>query len=130
MIQFANPWDNEPDEKAWKDEETGFACQIIRNHFGVLCGYVGVSQTHPLHGKGFQDLEIDVHDGLSFAGNHKDLPPPLWFFGFHCCHAHDIAPRMLKFDRDFYKGMFATYKDMEFVEKECRDLAGKLKGWG
>lgn len=45
-------WDNEPDKKQWKDEETGLPCLIVRSKAtGSLCGYVGVGKKHPLYRK-------------------------------------------------------------------------------
>lgn len=50
------PWSDEPDAAEWTDEVTQLPCAILRHsHFGHLCGYVGVSQGHPLHGKGYND---------------------------------------------------------------------------
>ena len=134
----ANPWDNEPDEKVWVDEDTSLLCCTLRSPVGCLCGYVGIPPEHPLHNKDYMDIEIDVHGGLTY-GNLANpslitlqhiASPLLWFFGFDCGHGYDIIPQMLEFDKDFYKGVNATYKDIEFVRKECEGLAGKLKGWG
>lgn len=44
------PWQSEPDKMQWQDEATGFACLIVRDPMGALCGYVGVPETHPAHG--------------------------------------------------------------------------------
>lgn len=41
------PWQHEPDRLEF--EHAGLPCLIVRNHFGALCGYVGVSPGHPLH---------------------------------------------------------------------------------
>lgn len=46
----AGPWEQEPDKVTWVDPETDLDCMIVRNHHGVLCGYVGVPRTHPWHG--------------------------------------------------------------------------------
>lgn len=48
-------WHDEPDKAQWTDEATGLPCLIVRNHSGSLCGYVGVPETHPWHGKGYSD---------------------------------------------------------------------------
>lgn len=48
-------WDQEPDKRQWRDEATGLPCLIVRNSAGALCGYVGVSTDHPLHGKDWDD---------------------------------------------------------------------------
>lgn len=85
------PWRDEPDKMQWPDPATGLPCLIVRGPSGALCGYVGVPDTHPWHGKGYdekvgactdectvtEDYEshyshsvggrIDVHGGLTFA---------------------------------------------------------------
>ncbi len=50
-------WIGEIDKKQWRDEETGYACLIVRNiHVtGALCGYVGVTKQHSLYGVNYQD---------------------------------------------------------------------------
>lgn len=44
------PWEQEPDKRQWVDPTTGYPCLMVRNHSGAWCGYVGIDQTHPLHG--------------------------------------------------------------------------------
>ena len=41
-------WDDEPDKMQWSDGVTGLPCLIVRNDLGSLCGYVGVTEGHPL----------------------------------------------------------------------------------
>jgi hypothetical protein len=55
----AGEWDNEPDKIQWLDEDTGLDCLMVRNHFGSWCGYVGVTEGHPLFGVGY-DTENPV----------------------------------------------------------------------
>lgn len=56
------PWQKEPDSLDWKDEKTGLQCRIRRGPMGGLCGYAGVSPTHPLFGLGFNDM-VPMPDG-------------------------------------------------------------------
>ena len=42
------PWETEPDSLEFEAE--GLRCVMLRNHFGIWCGYVGVDRDHPLHG--------------------------------------------------------------------------------
>ena len=64
-----NEWDNEPNEKDF--ECCGLQCHIHRNSGALnLCGYVGIPNDHPWHGKGYNakvkvpqsviDREIDI----------------------------------------------------------------------
>ena len=50
-------WETEPNELNF--ESHGFQCNVWRNsHSGCLCGYVGVKNNHPLHGKDYDDTII------------------------------------------------------------------------
>ena len=44
------PWRDEPDRVEWVEPETGYRCEIRRNHAGSLCGYVTVPDDHIWHG--------------------------------------------------------------------------------
>lgn len=68
------PWKDEPDKVQWPDESTGLPCLIVRNDCGAWCGYVGVPDSHPLFGVGYDDAHdrndaISVHHGLTFASS-------------------------------------------------------------
>jgi hypothetical protein len=80
-------WDDEPDKMQWPDAATGLPCLIVRGPSGALCGYVGVSDSHPWFRKNYSDAigecnencedgyhyghridgAIDVHGGLTFS---------------------------------------------------------------
>jgi len=68
-------WDNEPDKVQWKDEATGLPCLIVRGPLGAWCGYVGVSEGHKFFGKDYDDVDADVHGGLTFAKGCSDHSP-------------------------------------------------------
>jgi hypothetical protein len=51
---------------------------MVRNRVGGLCGYVGVPGGHPFHGKGYDDLPVVVHGGLTFADRCADLSREVW----------------------------------------------------
>jgi hypothetical protein len=64
------PWDTEPDRAEWRMPELpGYACLILRNHMGALCGYVGVPPGHPVHGTELDaiDGQVEVHGGVTFS---------------------------------------------------------------
>jgi len=131
------PWQDEPDKEQWADAATGLACLVKRNHFGALCGYVGVPEGHPWHGKGYDDVPADVHGGLTYADLCQEgpegqtichvpapgEPEPLWWLGFDCHHAWDAAPGMDARYRDFTHDPGVTYKTVAYVKAECARLA-------
>jgi hypothetical protein len=143
-------WNQEPDKLQWKDEATGLPCLIRRGPMGALCGYVGVSAGHRLFEKLYSDPaaeELNAHGGLTFS-DHCDgdeekgichvpgnaEPDHVWWFGFDAAHWQDLVPAMysetltkvlgVKF-RSVLNG-FDTYRNIEYMKKECADLAAQL----
>lgn len=138
-------WDNEPDKIQWQDEATGLPCLIVRGPHGSLCGYVGVPADHPAVKKDGEDLDLNVHGGITYGPSpcqegasegrgicHKPSagePDHVFWFGFDCAHAGDFSP---KYDDPKWLGSptgwgdFNTYRDVEYVEREVRGLARQL----
>lgn len=67
-------------------------------------GYVVIPKGHPLHGKYYDDLSVDIHGGLTFSGNvdelnKKDWPEIIdqdkggWVVGFDTAHSGDDLTR-------------------------------------
>lgn len=112
MVTKPGPWDDEPDKAQWIDEKTGLDCLIVRAKMGNLCGYVGVPDTHPLHGQpvGSQALGgLVSHGEITFAAPCMEMDDPasapavchvpepgrpdnVWWLGFDCMHADDLVP--------------------------------------
>ena len=143
-------WDQEPDLVEWRDEATGYPCLVVRGPMGSLCGYVGVPEGHPAHGKDYDSVGAHAHGGLTFSdtcgGNICHVPQPgesdhVWWLGFDCAHSGDECPRLIptyrKVEEDLrkkYPGMYEgsvrgdTYKPIAYVQAECTELAAQLKG--
>jgi hypothetical protein len=60
---------------------------IKRNLFGAYCVYVKLPNNHPDIGKDYDDIDLDVHGGLTY-GNHNT-------FGIDFSHIHDFNPEFL-----------------------------------
>lgn len=97
------PWDEEQDRYEWRTA-AGYPGLIVRSErTGVLCGYVGVPPEHASHGKSHNDIEVNVHGGLTYSGSCRGaichVPQPgesddVWWLGFDCAHAGDYCPGM------------------------------------
>lgn len=96
----AGPWTDEPDKIVWKTK-AGLPGMIVRNGSGVLCGYAAVSEGHPAFDKGYDDVDVEVHGGLTYAdfcGGHichkpePGEPDHVFWFGFDCAHYNDFEP--------------------------------------
>lgn len=133
----SGPWQNEPDKIQWEDEATRLPCLIVRGPSGALCGYVGVTEGHPFFGKNYNDVEIEVHGGLTFSDYCRPSekeggichipdqgePDRVYWFGFDCAHLYDKMPAYSK------HGSFSsgdTYRDIDYVKHECAGLAKQL----
>ena len=136
-------WKSEPDKMQWTDNKTKYPCLIKRNPYGALCGYVGVEETHPAFGQGYDDVDVDVHGGLTFADRCQEGPiekqPELichipdagesdniWWLGFDCAHANDLMPGYPTYS-DMMFPLRGVYRNVNFVKNECRRLAAQLK---
>lgn len=113
-------------KKHWIDPATDMDCLIVENGMGFLCGYVAVTEGHPAFQKDYNDVDVNVHGGLTYAdfcqenGKICHVPLPgrphkVWWLGFDCAHGWDI-PRL-----------GGTLKDETYVKAECESLAKQLK---
>jgi hypothetical protein len=67
-------------------------------------GYVVIPKGHPMYGKHYDEVPIDVHGGLTFSGSANDFPFPEstdemkdgWVFGFDTAHYNDNMERWPK----------------------------------
>jgi len=101
-------------------EYKNFECMIRRNSLlEILCGYVKIPTDHPLFGLEWPDINtISAYGGITFTGQfdkHNE-----WWIGFDCGHWEDAWPG--------YKTLnpAATYKDMQFVENEIKELVDSI----
>lgn len=161
------PWQDEPDSLTWTAGPEGRRYVLVAQramHFGHWCGYVGVPGNHPAAGfSSYKDEvsilevlhrlaggtlktwcevrlavnELSVHGGITYAGDGRILPNPLWgdrhFFGFDCGHAGDLSPARLGTLLSAAVGTLLSavpqtdvYRDLGYVKREIKDLAGQL----
>lgn len=135
------PWQDEPDRVEFK--HAGLPCLLNRGHLGNWCGYVAVPPGHPLHGHGYDDADVDVHGGLTYAGACQGhichVPEPgepddVWWFGFDCGHCWDLSPAvnatMRKLGSRAWREIELddVYRDLPYVRRETESLAEQLAG--
>jgi hypothetical protein len=138
-------WDDEPDKIQWEDKKTGLPCLIVRNAAGALCGYVGIPKEHPYFEKDYDDLDVQVHGGLTFAdfcqpdaethGICHTVEPGendrVWWLGFDCAHSGDTCPGYTQYRSAEHPGLFElkdydTYRAVPYVKRQCAKLAAQL----
>ena len=128
-------WQQEPDKAQWIDESTNLDCLIVRGPSGALCGYVGVPETHKFFGSDYDEVDVVVHGGLTFANECRDTGDEsvgichseecaanktVWWLGFDCAHSGDYCPAYDFGYRDGY------YKNFNYVKGEVTRLASQL----
>ena len=135
------PWDSEPDKIVWVDKATGLDCMIHRGPGGALCGYVGVSEGHPLFKRVYHDVHAPVHGGLTFSAPCSEdgceitgrgichdpqpgRPEHVWWFGFDCAHSFDYAPGFALYG---FASPDDEYRDIEYLVGEVQGLAANIK---
>lgn len=129
----AGEWDNEPEDRI-DFIHAGFACLMLRGPIGSWCGYVGVPETHPAFGKGYDDVDVDVHGGLTYANKcngqichvaQPGMPEEVYWLGFDTAHLGDESPGLLKHSF-ISKKDYESYKNIAYVKAEVEQLAEQL----
>lgn len=84
-----------------------------------LCGYVLLPEGHPLYGADYDDVDFEVHGGLTFAGDLYGV----WALGFDCAHYMDLVPGF------HVKGIseMEVYRDEVYVKQEIERLAEQVE---
>lgn len=137
------PWDDELDKYEWRSN--GYPCLVVRAPVtGALCGYVGLRPGHPWYGKGYDDIEIEVHGGLTYSntgcrGHICHVPGDgeddlVHWIGFDCSHFRDVMPQLEATriraglpERPGGIFGFGTYKDVAYVRAEVERLRGQAE---
>lgn len=125
-------------EKDWITD-AGLRAVVLALPLGHRCGYVAVQHEHPAYGKGYDDVDVEAHGGLTYAGGEDDYPAEgkgVWWFGYDCAHYLDaLDPAIMS---EEYKKLFfkwpalslretATLRDTAYCVAECEALAKQLK---
>jgi hypothetical protein len=65
---------------------------LVIVHYG-FCVYLGVPIDHPLAGFSYDDIPLDCHGGLTFAGEGEGeyRPKHFYFYGWDYAHAGDFT---------------------------------------
>lgn len=126
-------------EKTWMTEAGLTAAVVVQDH-GSRCGYVGVPKGHAASGKSYNELDVDVHGGLTYSDVNTEYPAPsdgLWWFGYDCAHFGDASDPALmtpKYKELHDKKLFtyaldaySVVRSLEFCVEQCESLAKQLK---
>ncbi len=137
------PWQDEVNELTWIDEPTELTCKAIRHpRLGHWCGYVAIDRNHAFYEKGYGDVDVSVHGGLTYADHSEpgiwNKVSRFWWFGFDCAHSGDKSPgsdarlanygvMMREISDAFDRLQFSEhYWTLPEVQAECAELAAQL----
>ena len=65
---------------AFLNRDAQMGIESVRPHkwFGYANGYVAIPPGHPLNGKGYDDIDISVHGGLTYAETIEETVANNW----------------------------------------------------
>lgn len=116
-------------------EYKGYKCRIIRMGEGMpfeyrlfhLCWYVLLTKEDKRYGKDWSEIPYVVHGGITYSSSKLHLQPEEnWrWIGFDCGHAGDLSGTY-QLDKEYIFWTHSTYKTIEFVEQELKDLVEQI----
>ena len=99
---------------------------------------MGVDALNKNYGLGYDDVDANVHGGLTYArkGGEYPVESDLYWFGFDCAHYDDRKDWSIMDEKhkEVYRTLMdltfegSTIKDTAFCVAECESLARQLKG--
>jgi hypothetical protein len=122
----------------------GFDCFIIRHpDDGNYMGYVAITKLSPLvFYNGIEYVDIECHGGITYFGytlkwwNIKKQKNNIRWLGFDCGNGNDFKPFLMNMieklinktsvARDMVEMGLNTYKDLEYVIKECKSIVNQI----
>jgi hypothetical protein len=119
-----------------------YRCVVVGQSMGHRCGYIGIPKGHSVYGKDYDEIDIDVHGGLTYAGDDNyPVESDLWWIGFDCAHSGDgkdfelikeLADTreydiMLQMERMFPMREYETVRTKEYVEEQLIYVVNQLK---
>lgn len=95
--QYASDFGVEPQEaKTVSDKHQEGIRVLVKSVRGShFCVYLGVPSAHPAAGLPYDDVSINCHGGLTFAGegDGKFMPKGYYWYGYDYAHAGDKLER-------------------------------------
>lgn len=138
---------NRPDHVLSEGKHSGFKWITVHNGGGSRCGYIRIPKGHPWHGIHYNNIDADVHGGLTFAEADEPCELPgdddAWWIGFDCAHLGDAPdpdlPNFRDVNRELGVSVYRLFSDIlgsevdigmngdtirtqEYVEAECKSL--------
>ena len=100
----------------------GFHLVVVFNN-AFRCGYIGLPKGHKLEKVEYDDVDYDVHGGLTYSSTAQDMWKKdgyYWYLGFDCAHLFDgmDVKSMKKYGASEQNIMTWSHLDGEIRTKE------------
>lgn len=128
-------------------EYKGFPCVVLFMPMAYRCGYVGLPKDNKYYYKGYDDIDIDCHCGITYSSEklYHQTDKDIWWIGFGCghsCDGYDIetAKKLYVDDKNVIAqieimgatGYFTTcnnenpIRTLEYCEEQCKHIVEQL----
>lgn len=98
----------------------GIIGQVLRHpKFLNLNGYIYLSSSHPWYKKHYDEIDVEVHGGLTYG--ELDRETNYWCIGFDTNHSGDLSS--INFLMSSGEPFGSTYRDWNYVKNEVESLA-------
>lgn len=109
----------------------GYRYLVLGMDIGHRCGYIQIPKGHKFFDKHYDDVDVEVHGGLTFSGKIEGCRGE--WIGFDCAHMNDARDPSLMTEE--YKNLTLRFaalssgsiKTKEYVEEECIKLIEQVK---
>jgi len=122
-----------------------FRCVIVGQSLGHRCGYIAIPKDNELYGKDYDNIDVSVHGGLTYAEYSENSYPleteeQVYSLGFDCAHCgdskdveliksfgeeNDEVQMLLEMEAKY--PMRGTVRTVEYVENELIDVVSQIK---
>lgn len=90
---------------------------------GCLNGYVVIPLGHRLYRKYYDDINLEVHGGLTFSGDNFIQENGEYMIGFDTGHHKDLIPNW-----EYTHGPTETYRSFDYVKTEIEKMIEQIEG--
>lgn len=109
-----------PESVLAKGNHLGFEWRVCENGNGHRCGYVEIPKGHPFYGKGYDESDLYVHGGITYAD--RGVGTNSWWLGFDCAHSGDAQDPSLPGYAPSRFPAYGVIRTTEYVQEECEGL--------
>lgn len=139
MISNSKTWEqikSDPEGTLYYDHEADGLRAIAMRGPASLYAYIGVKEDHPFAEQGCDDVSVNVHGGLTFAGNpykrtnnskHSFWSEGYYWYGWDYAHAHDYSFYVDNFSENMKAIMKAAEEDHQWLPDEVIEQVQKAR---